>query len=94
MKSLNWNILRVTGPLRGIHLSPVPHKGQWRGALMFSLMCACINGWVNNPEAGDLRRHRADYDVIVRKEITDQSGYVRKVDLEERRIFHILHNSS
>ena len=24
-----------------------------------------INGWVNNREAGDLRRHRAHYDVIV-----------------------------
>ena len=44
--------------------SPV-RKGQWRGALMFSLSCARINGWVNNREAGDLRRHRAHYDVIV-----------------------------
>ena len=45
----------------GIHRSPVNslHKGQWRGALMFSLICARINGWVNNREAGDLRRHRA-----------------------------------
>ena len=23
-----------------------PHKGQWRGASMFSLICAWINGWV------------------------------------------------
>ena len=53
--------------VRGIHRSPVnsPHKGQWRGALMFYLICAWINGWVNNREAGDLRRHRAHYDVIV-----------------------------
>ena len=53
--------------VRGIHRSPVnsPHKGQWRGALMFSLICAWINGWVNNREARDLRRHRAHYDVIV-----------------------------
>ena len=29
-----------------------PHKSQWRGALMFSLICARINGWVNNREAG------------------------------------------
>ena len=38
--------------------SPVnsPHKGQWRGAFMFSLICAWINRWVNNREAGDLRR--------------------------------------
>ena len=41
-----------------------PHKSQWRGALMFSLICAWMNGWVNNREAGDLRRHRAHYDVI------------------------------
>ena len=43
-----------------------PHKGQWRGALMFSLICVWINGWVNNREAGDLRRYRAYYDVIVK----------------------------
>ena len=42
-----------------------PHKGQWRGALMLSFTCVWINGWVNNREAGDLRRHRAHYDVIV-----------------------------
>ena len=42
-----------------------PHKGQWRWALMFSLIGAWINGSVNNHEAGDLRRHRAHYDVIV-----------------------------
>ena len=53
--------------VRGIRWSPVnsPHKGQWRGALMFSFICAWINGWVNNREAGGLRRHRARYDVTV-----------------------------
>ena len=52
--------------VRGIHRSPVnsPQRGQWRGALMFSLICVWINGWLNNREAGDLRRHRAHYDVI------------------------------
>ena len=51
--------------VRGIHQSPVnsPHKGQWRGALIFSLICVWINGWLNNGEAGDLRRYRAHYDV-------------------------------
>ena len=53
--------------VQGIHLFPVksPPKGQWRGALMLSLICVRINGWVNNREAGDLRRYRAHYDVIV-----------------------------
>ena len=41
------------------------HKGQWRGALMFSLIYAWINGWTNNPEIGDMRRYCAHYDVIV-----------------------------
>ena len=41
------------------------HIGQSRGALVFSLICACINGWVNNHEAGYLRSHRALYDVTV-----------------------------
>ena len=42
-----------------------PQKGQWRGALMFSLICDWITGWLNNREAGDLRRYRAHYDVTV-----------------------------
>ena len=51
----------------GIRRSPVnsPHKGQWRGALMFSLICTWISGWVNNREAGDLRRNSVRYDVTV-----------------------------
>ena len=53
--------------LRGIHRSPVnsPHKGQWRGALMFSLIGAWINVGVYNREAGDLRRHSTHYNVTV-----------------------------
>ena len=64
MTSSNGNILRVTGHLWG---SPVnsPHKGQWRRALMFSLICVWINSWVNYREAGDLRRYPAHFDVTV-----------------------------
>ena len=53
--------------VRGIHRSPLnsPHKGQWRGALMFSLICVWINDWVNNHEAGDLRRYCAHSDITV-----------------------------
>ena len=53
--------------VRGIHQSPVnsPHKGQCRGALMFTLICTRISGWINNCEAGDLIRNRAHYDVII-----------------------------
>ena len=51
--------------VRGNHRWPVvpPHKGQWRGAFMFSLISTWTNGWANNRHAGDLRIHRAHYDV-------------------------------
>ena len=42
-----------------------PYIGQWGGALLFCLICAWINGWVNNNKAGNLRRHHAHYDVTV-----------------------------
>ena len=69
MMPSNGNIFRVTGPVCGEftghrRVNP-PHKGQWRGALMFSLILAWTNGWVNNRDAGDLRRYRAHYDVTV-----------------------------
>ena len=65
---IKWKHLPRHWPIvRGIQRSPVnsPHKVQWRGALMFPLICAWINVSANNREAGDLRRYRAHYDVIV-----------------------------
>ena len=65
---IKWKHFQRNWPLvRGIHRSPVnsPHKGQWRGALIISLICVWINGWVNNRGGGDLRRFLAHYDVIV-----------------------------
>ena len=53
------------------------HKGQWRRALTFSLICVWINAWVNSREAGDLRRHRAHYDVIVMNPSRVSPGYIR-----------------
>ena len=64
MTSSKGNIFRVTGRLCGEFTGP-RHKGQWRGALMFSLICARIKGWINIIEAGDLRRYHAHCDVIV-----------------------------
>ena len=57
--------LRVTGLCAGNSPVNTPHKGQWRGALVFSLICTWTNGWVNNRDADDLRRHRANYDVTL-----------------------------
>ena len=64
MTSSNGNIFRVIGPLCW---SPVdsPHRGKWRGALVFSLIYAWTNDWANNLDTSDLRRHSAHYDVTV-----------------------------
>ena len=65
---MKWKYVPRYWPfVRGIHRSPgnSTHKGHWRGALMFSLICAWPSGWVNNQDAGDLRRHGAHYDVTV-----------------------------
>ena len=68
MTSSNWNIFRVTGHLCGeftdhqwIPLTKASNAELW----CFLWSAPWINGWVNNGEAGDLRRHRAHYDVIV-----------------------------
>ena len=68
---IKWKHLSRYWPfVRGIHQSPVysPHKGQWRGALMFSLICVWINGsvkqswswWFETPSSS-LWRHSYGY---------------------------------
>ena len=58
--------------VRGIHRWPVnsPHKGQWCRALMFSLICAWTNGWVNNRYAVDLKCHCANHGVTAMMQYT------------------------
>ena len=67
MTSSNGNIVRVTGALCGEFIDHrwIPLTKASDAELWFFFICAWINGWVNNREAGDLRRHRAHYDVIV-----------------------------
>ena len=68
MTPSNGNIFRVLGHLCGEFTGDrwIPRtNGQWHGTLMFSLISAWIDGWVNNGEADDLRRYRAYHDVTV-----------------------------
>ena len=68
---INGNICRVTGHLCGEFTSPVtgefPAQRPVTRSFMFFFISAWLNGWVNNGEAGDLRRHRAHYDITVNK---------------------------
>ena len=77
--------------VRGLHLSQVnsPHKGQWRGALMFSLICVWINDWVNNREAGDLRHYRAHYVVVVMNLHILLANYILLTNVRDQlQIYH------
>ena len=60
----------------GIHWFSVnsPHKGQWCGALKFSLICTWTNSGVNHRDAGDLRCHHAHYDITVMHNMWVVSG--------------------
>ena len=65
---IKWKHLLHYWPfVKGIHWWSVdsPHKGQWHGALMFSLICTQTKDWANNRSASDLRCHCTYYDVIV-----------------------------
>ena len=62
-----------------------PHQGQWRGALMFPLICAWTNGWTNNRDAGDLRRYRTHYDVTLMVKSAVKQGFRFKL-INSKRI--------
>ena len=68
MTSSNGNIFCVTGPLCGEFTGhwfiPLKKASDAHTALMF-FICIWTNGRVNNRDDGDLRHHRAHYDVIV-----------------------------
>ena len=97
MTSSNGNIFRVTGPLCGELTGPrrIPiTKASDAELWCFSLICVWINGWVNNREAGDLRRYRAHYDVIVMVYLKHQpcisDGHHRSVQIYTQDITRTL----
>ena len=86
--------------MQAVHGPPVNsfHKGQWRGALIFPLICAWTNVWENSRDAGDLRHHRVHYDVTVMSESshrwaphTNNRLYVKCFRLWRNHAFHKNH---
>ena len=83
MTSSNGNFFRVTGLLCDAfagHRWILLTKGQWRGDLMYSLICAWTNSWENNRDAGDLRFRRAYSDVTL----------MRKTFLASNRVYILM----
>ena len=64
MTSSNGNIFRVTGPFWGDRWIPLT-KASDAELCCFLFIYAWTNGWANNRNAADLRRHRAHYDITV-----------------------------
>ena len=92
MTSSNGNIFRVTGPLCGeftgqrwIPLTKASDAELW----CFLWYLHWISGWLNNREAGDLRRHRAHYNVIVM-----MTGNYHKSSLHSWRRKHVTSHQS
>ena len=74
---IKWKLFRRYCPfVRGLYQWPVnsPHKGQWRRALMYSLICVWTSGWANNGDSGDLRRYRAHHNVM--RDLIRVKGYL------------------
>ena len=68
MTSSNESIFRITGHLCGEftgHLWIPNTKASDAKLSLIILICVWINDLINNGEAGDLRRHRAHYDVPI-----------------------------
>ena len=85
-----WPFERGNSPVTG----EFPAQRPVMRSFDVSLICAWVNGWVTSREAGDLRRHRAHYDVIVlwtksakrfvdqeRHHIANQWGLYRLADI-------------
>ena len=88
----NGNISLVTGHLYGEFTGHwwIPLTKAGDRDLMFSMICAWINGCVNNREAGDLRRHFAHYDVTVMLQVqvpekTDKQKREEQEETERRQ---------
>ena len=67
MTSSNGNVSRVTGPLCGEFTGHrwIPSQRPVTRSFEVFFDLQLKKSWVNNHEAGDLRRHRAHYDVTV-----------------------------
>ena len=80
---IKWSVLYMRKKIWHFKI----HKGQWCGALMFSLISAWINGWINNHKSGDLKRNHAHYDIIVMNELTPE---LKSVSCFDKTVFPCL----
>ena len=75
--------------VRGIHRSPVDslHKGQWRGALMFSLILAWTNSSTVEQNTVECRYNAVQYCKILHKWLQEQRHNINQV-MDPQKIAH------
>ena len=92
--SSNGNIFRITGALCGEFTGESSSQRPVK-ALMFTLICVWTKDWVQNRDAGDLRRHRAHYDVKVmtieyaQQTCTDSARYI-SLNVQQWRYMQVI----
>ena len=93
ISDLKTNTVWYPGMAIGLHSNVFSHKSQWRGALIFSLICVWTNSWANNQDSGDLKRHRAHFDVTVVTaglfSICSEKGLIEAVSVQGYRLISI-----
>ena len=91
MTSSNGNISRVTGHLCEEFTGPrwIPRTNTSGAELWcFPWSASESNGWVNNREAGDLRRYRAHYDVTVMQHQTTIKSWTDASQITGNTVFY------
>ena len=93
MTSSNGNIFRVAGPSWGNSPITVEFPSKWpvTRSLMFSLLCIWTKGWAKTPEAGNLGRCRAHYDITVMSTKIIEDEYAALFPVRRpRKDFHVI----
>ena len=78
--------------VRRIHRSPVNSPQKASDAELWCFLW--INGWANNRETGDLRRHRANHDVIVMMFYGAYVIFAIRIAVAKLQIFHVWNDAS
>ena len=90
MTSSNGNIFRVTGPLRG---ESTDHRWVLTQPSDAELWCFLWSAseypdWANNRDAGDLRRHRALYEVTVMIIVKERIVFIFEKTKQNKKSIH------
>ena len=92
---INWQVECVSCTFSNFRHDDVI---KWKHFFIF--ICTWTNGWVNNRDAGDLRRRRTDYDVTIMRTMENNVNYwytgfpLERMHLIRKRAHYFFYNSA